>query len=156
MVSDFSKLMLRAYNAEAEYAVRGMRPHKLHSLTDRLDKSRSTIARLGQTMNIAITEEYHRLRIQELELTADFLAKQEKERRREQQRRRSCSARSPESGPGWRRSANTILVRSPGSRPPVRRTFTRARSWSPSSPRSIRRWWRSTRVRPMSGRATST
>ena len=85
MVNDFSKLMLRAYNAEAEYAVRGMRPHKLHSLTDRLDKSRSTIARLGQTMNIAITEAYHRLRIQELELTADFLAKQEeeKERRRE-------------------------------------------------------------------------
>lgn len=85
MVSDFSKLMLRAYNAEAEYAVRGMRPHKLHSLTDRLDKSRSTIARLGQTMNIAITEEYHRLRVRELELTADFLAKQEeeKERRRE-------------------------------------------------------------------------
>ena len=85
MVSDFSKLMLRAYNAEAEYAVRGMRPHKLHSLTDRLDKSRSTIARLGSTMNIAITEEYHRFRVQELELTADFLAKQEeeKERRRE-------------------------------------------------------------------------
>jgi hypothetical protein len=85
MVNDFSKLMLRAYNAEADYAVRSMRPHKLHSLTDRLDKSRATIARLGMTMKIAITEEYHRLRIRELELTADFLAKQEeeKERRRE-------------------------------------------------------------------------
>lgn len=91
MVGDFSKLMLRAYNAEADYAVRCMRPHRLHSLSERLDKSRATIARLGGTMNIAITEEYHRLRVRELELTADFLAKQEeeKERRRalrEQQR----------------------------------------------------------------------
>jgi hypothetical protein len=85
MVADFSKLMLRAYNAEADYAVRSMRPHRLHSLIDRLDKSRETIARLGGTMDIRITDSYHRLRVRELELTADFLAKQdeEKERRRE-------------------------------------------------------------------------
>lgn len=85
MVTDFSKLMLRAYNAEADYAVRSMRPHRLHSLIDRLDKSRETIARLGKTMDIRITDSYHRLRVRELELTADFLAKQdeEKERRRE-------------------------------------------------------------------------
>jgi hypothetical protein len=89
MVSDFSKLMLRAYNAEADYAVRSMRPHKLHSLTDRLDKSRATIARLGTTMKIAITEEYHRLRIRELELTADFLAKQEEEKERRRELRES-------------------------------------------------------------------
>ncbi|HEY3871218.1 MAG TPA: DUF4041 domain-containing protein [Actinocrinis sp.] len=85
MVSDFSKLMLRAYNAEADYAVRSMRPHRLHSLVDRLDKSRATIAKLGATMDIRITDTYHRLRVRELELTADFLSKQEeeKERRRE-------------------------------------------------------------------------
>jgi Domain of unknown function (DUF4041)/Meiotically up-regulated gene 113 len=85
MVKDFSKLMLRAYNAEADYAVRSMRPHRLHSLTDRLEKSRNVIAQLGATMDIRITDHYHRLRTRELELTADFLAKQdeEKERRRE-------------------------------------------------------------------------
>lgn len=85
MVADFSKLMLRAYNAEADYAVRSMRPHRLHSLIERLDKSRETIARLGRTMDIRITDSYHRLRVRELELTSDFLAKQdeEKERRRE-------------------------------------------------------------------------
>ncbi|SRR5579884_1264883 len=85
MVSDFSKLMLRAYNAEADYAVRSMRPHRLQSLIERLDKARATIARLGSTMDIRITDQYHRLRVRELELTADFLAKQdeEKERRRE-------------------------------------------------------------------------
>ena len=85
MVKDFSKLMLRAYNAEADYAVRSMRPHRLGSLIDRLEKSRNVIAQLGATMDIRITDNYHRLRIRELELTADFLAKQEeeKERRRE-------------------------------------------------------------------------
>lgn len=85
MVRDFSKLMLRAYNAEADNAVHTMRPHRLSSMVERLEKSRQTIARLGATMQIRISDEYHRLRVRELELTADHLAKQEeeKERRRE-------------------------------------------------------------------------
>ncbi|MFD0571554.1 DUF4041 domain-containing protein [Kitasatospora gansuensis] len=85
MVRDFSKLLLRAYNAEVDYAVRSMRPHRLESLVDRLEKSRQTIARLGATMQIRISDPYHRLRVRELELTADYLAKQEaeKEYRRE-------------------------------------------------------------------------
>ncbi|MFP8884272.1 DUF4041 domain-containing protein [Streptomyces mangrovi] len=89
MVRDFSKLMLRAYNAEADAAVRGMKPHRLASLVDRLAKSRETIARLGRTMQIRVTDEYHRLRVRELELTADHLAKveEEKERRREERER---------------------------------------------------------------------
>ncbi|GAA0917128.1 hypothetical protein GCM10009549_33800 [Streptomyces thermoalcalitolerans] len=89
MVRDFSKLMLRAYNAEADAAVRGMKPHRLASLVDRLQKSRETIARLGRTMRIQVTDEYHRLRVRELELTADYLAKveEEKERRREERAR---------------------------------------------------------------------
>nr|WP_239096847.1 DUF4041 domain-containing protein [Streptomyces sp. SID11385] len=89
MVRDFSKLMLRAYNAEADAAVRGMRPHRLDSHIDRLAKSRATIARLGKTMRIQVTDEYHRLRVRELELTADHLAKvdEERERRREERAR---------------------------------------------------------------------
>ncbi|WP_344447129.1 DUF4041 domain-containing protein, partial [Kitasatospora nipponensis] len=85
MVRDFSKLLLRAYNAEVDYAVRSMRPHRLESLVDRLEKSRQTIARLGATMQIRISDPYHRLRVRELELTADYPAKQEaeKEYRRE-------------------------------------------------------------------------
>lgn len=80
MVRDFSKLMLRAYNAEADYAVRSMRPHRLSSLVDRLYKSRETIARLGATMHIRITDGYHNARVRELELTADFLQKKEEEK----------------------------------------------------------------------------
>ncbi|AEW94667.1 chromosome segregation ATPase [Streptantibioticus cattleyicolor NRRL 8057 = DSM 46488] len=80
MVRDFSKLMLRAYNAEADYAVRTMRPHRLNSLVDRLYKSRETIAKLGATMHIRISDAYHNARVRELQLTADFLQKKDEEK----------------------------------------------------------------------------
>jgi hypothetical protein len=80
MIRDFSKLMLRAYNAEADSAVRSMRPHRLTSLIDRLYKSRETIARLGATMHIRIADEYHNARVRELELTSDFLQKKDEEK----------------------------------------------------------------------------
>ena len=72
MVRDFSKLMLRAYNAEADnLLVRGMKPYKLESAKDRLEKVALTIAKLGKSMQIrGVAFEYHRLRTQELELTA--------------------------------------------------------------------------------------
>jgi hypothetical protein len=91
MVRDFSKLMLRAYNAEADNSVRSMKPHRLDTAVDRLGKTRETIVRLGKTMNIAISAAYHELRLRELALTADYLAKvdEEKERvRAERERQR--------------------------------------------------------------------
>ena len=89
MVREFSKLMLRAYNNEADNAVRSMKPYTLESSVARLDKARQTISRLGGTMKIQITDSYHGLRVQELELTADYLAKtaEEKERAREERAR---------------------------------------------------------------------
>ncbi|GAA1008817.1 chromosome segregation ATPase [Acrocarpospora pleiomorpha] len=98
MVRDFSKLMLRAYNAEADNCVRTMRPYKLQSAIDRLEKSVEMIVRLGKTMSIHVSVEYHRLRLYELELTADYLAKQEEEKervraQREQQREEEAARR---------------------------------------------------------------
>lgn len=87
MVRDFSKLMLRAYNNEADNAVRSMRPFALESAKRRLDKSAITIVKLGRSMNIHITDAYHRLRLLELELTADFLAKKEEEKEAEREER---------------------------------------------------------------------
>lgn len=83
MVTEFSKLLLRAYNGEADTLVSKLKPYKLATATDRLDKSKATITRLGQTMAISITDEYHRLRIRELELTADYLARKEEEKEAE-------------------------------------------------------------------------
>jgi hypothetical protein len=83
MVRDFSKLMLRAFNAEADNLVRGLKPYKLRSATERLDKVAATIERLGRTMKIRISIPYLKLRKRELELTADFLQKQAEEREAE-------------------------------------------------------------------------
>ncbi|MEX2108665.1 MAG: DUF4041 domain-containing protein [Solirubrobacterales bacterium] len=89
MVRDFSKLMLRAYNAEADNLVRGLKPYKLDAAIDRLTKVVATIARLGQTMGIHISGPYHELREYELRLTADYRQKlaEEKEREREEKAR---------------------------------------------------------------------
>lgn len=87
MVKEFSKLMLRAYNNEADNAVRSMKSYKLDSSIARLEKSRTTISKLGRTMSIEVTDTYHSLRIKELELTADYLAKVAEEKERERAER---------------------------------------------------------------------
>lgn len=89
MVRETSKLVLRAYNAEAENLVRGLKPYKLDSSIDRLNKVVLMIAKLGKTMNIEISHRYHSLRVNELELTADFINKkaEEKERTKEEKAR---------------------------------------------------------------------
>ena len=93
MVKEFSKLMLRAYNNEADNAVHSMKPYTLESAIARLNKARDTIVKLGGTMHIAITDHYHRLRVKELELTADYLAKVAEEKERERQIRARAARR---------------------------------------------------------------
>jgi hypothetical protein len=87
MVSDFSKLMLRAFNAEADTLVRGLKPFKLDAAIERLKKVSEVIERLGRTMKIRISPGYLHLRLQELELTADFLQKQAEEKETEREER---------------------------------------------------------------------
>jgi hypothetical protein len=83
MVRENSKLMLRAYNAEADNLVRSLKPYKLDSANARLDKVSQTISKLGKTMEVAISPKYHALRLHELSLTADYLAKKAEEKERE-------------------------------------------------------------------------
>jgi uncharacterized protein YceH (UPF0502 family) len=80
MTRDLSKLMLRAYNAEAENVVRTLRPGNVVTAIKRLDASRAAIATLGKMMEMRISDRFHALRIEEIELTADFLIKKEEER----------------------------------------------------------------------------
>ncbi len=83
MVREYSKLMLRAFNAEADNIVRGLKPYQLPRSVERLDKVADTIERLGHTMQIRIAPQYQSLRIRELELTADFLQKQAEQKEHE-------------------------------------------------------------------------
>lgn len=89
MVRDLSKLMLRAYNAEAENCARTMRAGNLPVAVKRLEKAVWAIAKLGKIMSIRVAPAYHQLRVQELELVADYQAKvaEEKEAARAERER---------------------------------------------------------------------
>lgn len=89
MTSDLSKLMLRAYNAEADNCVRALRTGNVVTAKKRLDRSVESIAKLGSMMEMRVNPDYHALRFVELELTADYLMKvqEEKEAAREERER---------------------------------------------------------------------
>jgi hypothetical protein len=87
MTSDFSKLMLRAYNSEADNCVRSLRAGNVITAKNRLEASVTSIARLGAMMEMAVSPAYHAMRIEEIELTADFLMKVQEERERAREER---------------------------------------------------------------------
>jgi Domain of unknown function (DUF4041)/T5orf172 domain len=80
MTGDLGRLMLRAYNAEADNAIRSLRLGNVLTAKNRLEASRSAIANLGKMMEMRISDAFHLLRTEEIELTADFLMKKQEER----------------------------------------------------------------------------
>jgi len=80
MSNDLGKLMLRAYNAEVDNSLRSLRAGNVVTAKRRVDKVRSAIKKLGQMMQMQISDAFHELRIEEIELTADFLMKKQEER----------------------------------------------------------------------------
>jgi uncharacterized protein YlxW (UPF0749 family) len=80
MTADLAKLMLRAYNAEAENCVRYVKAGNLKAAEKRLSGAASSIARYASMMEMHINPDYHALRLRELELTADYQMKVQEER----------------------------------------------------------------------------
>jgi len=80
MTDDLSKLMLRAYNAEADNSIRSLRLGNVVTAKKRLEASRIAIAKLGRMMEMHIGDAYHDLRLEEIELTADWLMKKQEEK----------------------------------------------------------------------------
>jgi len=89
MTADLGKLMLRAYNAEADNSIRSLRVGNVVIAKKRLEASRKAIAKLGSMMQMHISVQFHALRLEEVELTADWLMKkqEEKEAAREERAR---------------------------------------------------------------------
>ena len=87
MVGDLSKLMLRAYNAEADNCVRSLRSGNVSTATKRLNSAVAAIEKLGTIMEMRINPDYHALRVSELELTADYQMKVQEERERAREQR---------------------------------------------------------------------
>ncbi|HEX5542516.1 MAG TPA: DUF4041 domain-containing protein [Micromonospora sp.] len=87
MVADLSKLMLRAYNAEADNCVRSLRAGNVLTAKRRLEAAVTAIEKLGRMMEMRVNPDYHALRIEELELTADYQVKLQEERQRAREER---------------------------------------------------------------------
>lgn len=87
MAADLAKLMLSAYNAEADNCVRTLRAGNVETAKRRLEACRQRIARYGARMEMRVSDGYHSLRVQELELTADWLMKKQEEREEAREQR---------------------------------------------------------------------
>ena len=95
-VRDMAKMMLRAYNAEAENCVLTVKAGNGNVARNRLERARDQIVKLGALIDLQITFDYHRLRIKELELTLQYqnAKKAEKEAEREKRARLREQARA--------------------------------------------------------------
>ena len=80
MSNDLGKLMFRAYNAEVDNSLRSLRAGNVLTAKKRVESARAAIAKLGQMMEIHISDAFHHLRLQEIELTADHLMKKQEEK----------------------------------------------------------------------------
>ncbi|MFC4902772.1 DUF4041 domain-containing protein [Kocuria oceani] len=87
MTNDLAKLMLRAYNAEADNSIRSLRLGNVQTAKRRLEASRASIAKLGALMEMHISDEFHQRRLDEIELTADWLMKKQEEKEAEREER---------------------------------------------------------------------
>ncbi|GHH44626.1 DUF4041 domain-containing protein [Lentzea cavernae] len=87
MVADWCKLMLRSYNAEAENSLRVMKAGSVDAAKKRLVRAAEAIEKLGKMLSIQINDRYERLRMRELELTADYLQKKQEEKEAERAER---------------------------------------------------------------------
>jgi hypothetical protein len=87
MVADWCKLMLRSYNAEAENSLRVMKAGSIDAAKKRLARAAEVIEKLGKMLSIQINDHYEKLRLLELELTADYLQKKQEEKENERAER---------------------------------------------------------------------
>lgn len=87
MVNDWCKIMLRAYNSEAENCLRVMKAGSVDTAKKRLDRIGTAIEKLGAMLSVRISRRYRGLRMLELELTADYLLKKQEEKEAERAER---------------------------------------------------------------------
>ena len=148
MVRDFSKLMLRAYNAEADNLVRHlMRPYKLACSRSARRRSTSDHRQARQDDGHPDLGRYH-MAVREFELTADYLEveeekerdRAERERQREEEEARQEFERERR---GWLKEQTALPDRAGSSQPgrprrPAALAPTGQRSPPPSRSRAPR------------------
>lgn len=82
-----TKLMLRAYNAEAENAIKTTKAGNLATAQARLTRAAVQIAKNGQMIDLHITDYFHNLRLKEIELAHRHLKALQREKELERERK---------------------------------------------------------------------
>jgi len=85
MTKQMSKLMLRAFNGEADSAIAKVSWSNVVTMEARIAKAHETINKFGNTMQISISDKYKDLKLKELYLNFELEEKQYKEK--EEQRK---------------------------------------------------------------------
>lgn len=85
--NDMRKLMLKAYNAEAENAIKGVKAGNQELAIARLGKTRDMAEKLGNFIQLSIASEFHALRIKEINLANKHLVAIQHEKELERERR---------------------------------------------------------------------
>ena len=85
MVKSYEKLLLRAFNGECEAAIANVSWNNVNKMEERIRKSYEAINMLGEVTKVSITNEYLKLKLDEVRLTYEYEDKRYQER--EEQRR---------------------------------------------------------------------
>lgn len=86
-IKNMSTMLLAAYNAEAENCVKTVRAGALDTCRQRLERAVARVERNGTMINLQITPQYHRLRLEELTLAVRHLETLKAEKEAERERR---------------------------------------------------------------------
>lgn len=80
MVNDMQKLLLRAFNGECDELVAKVKYNNYDTYKKRIETSYNAISKLGKIMQVAITEQYKNLKIDELTLAFEYAQKKQQEK----------------------------------------------------------------------------
>jgi len=87
MSKGIARLMLRAYNAEAENCIKTVKAGNLHTAQARLQKAVEAVHKNGVIIGLEITHRFHKLRLEELALASQHLQTVQAERELERERK---------------------------------------------------------------------
>lgn len=80
MIEDMQKLLIRAFNSEADALIDSVRYSNYDTILKRMTASRDAISKLGKMMSIAITERYFQSKVDELKLALEYQIKKQEEK----------------------------------------------------------------------------
>jgi chromosome segregation ATPase len=85
MMKQYQKLLLRAFNGEADAAIANVSWSNYRIMEERLRKAQEALNKLGTVMQVTLTDRYRDLKMRELRLV--FEHEEKKQQEREEQRR---------------------------------------------------------------------